>query len=285
MNLTIISGLSGSGKSVALRALEDLDFYCIDNLPLSLLDAFASDIQSQSDASQRNVAVGIDARSRPEQLDRFPDIINGLKAKDIHCKILFLQADANTLLKRFSETRRKHPLSGTATPLADAIDDESRLLSPVAANADMFIDTSRTNVHQLRDLVMEFQGKSGSNRVTLLLRSFGFKHGLPADVDFVFDARCLPNPHWQPALRSLTGMDREVAEYLEGEPVARQFYDDLEAFLTTWIPHFEADNRSYLSVAIGCTGGQHRSVYLVEKLARQLEKQPVDILIRHRELE
>jgi UPF0042 nucleotide-binding protein len=286
MNLIIISGLSGSGKSVALRALEDIDFYCIDNLPLSLLDAFASDIQSQSDNSmQRNVAVGIDARSRPEQLDRFTDIINGLKTKGINCKVLFLRADDATLLKRFSETRRKHPLSGTATPLADAIDDETRLLSPIAANADMFIDTSRTNVHQLRDLVMEFQGKSSSNRVSLLLRSFGFKHGVPADADFVFDARCLPNPHWQPALRNLTGMDREVAEYLEGEPLARQFYDTLETFLTTWIPHFEADNRSYLSVAIGCTGGQHRSVYLVEKLARQLESLPVDIMKRHRELE
>ena len=286
MNLIIISGLSGSGKSVALRALEDIDFYCIDNLPLSLLDAFASDVQSQSDSSmQRNVAVGIDARSRPEQLDRFNDIINGLKTKGINCKVLFLRADDATLLKRFSETRRKHPLSGTATPLADAIDDETRLLSPIAANADMFIDTSRTNVHQLRDLVMEFQGKSGSNRVSLLLRSFGFKHGVPADADFVFDARCLPNPHWQPALRNLTGKDREVAEYLEGEPLARQFYDTLETFLSTWIPHFEADNRSYLSVAIGCTGGQHRSVYLVEKLARQLGSLPVDIMKRHRELE
>ena len=286
MNLIIISGLSGSGKSVALRALEDIDFYCIDNLPLSLLDAFALDVQSQSDSSmQRNVAVGIDARSRPEQLDRFTDIINGLKTKGINCKVLFLRADDATLLKRFSETRRKHPLSGTATPLADAIDDETRLLSPIAANADMFIDTSRTNVHQLRDLVMEFQGKSGSNRVSLLLRSFGFKHGVPADADFVFDARCLPNPHWQPALRNLTGKDREVAEYLEGEPLARQFYDTLETFLSTWIPHFEADNRSYLSVAIGCTGGQHRSVYLVEKLARQLGSLPVDIMKRHRELE
>ena len=286
MNLIIISGLSGSGKSVALRALEDIDFYCIDNLPLSLLDAFALDVQSQSDSSmQRNVAVGIDARSRPEQLDRFTDIINGLKTKGINCKVLFLRADDATLLKRFSETRRKHPLSGTATPLADAIDDETRLLSPIAANADMFIDTSRTNVHQLRDLVMEFQGKSGSNRVSLLLRSFGFKHGVPADADFVFDARCLPNPHWQPALRNLTGKDREVAEYLEGEPLARQFYDTLETFLSTWIPHFEADNRSYLSVAIGCTGGQHRSVYLVEKLARQLGSLPVDIMTRPRELE
>ncbi len=286
MNLVIISGLSGSGKSVALRALEDLDFYCIDNLPLSLLEAFASDIQTQSDNSkQRNVAVGIDARSRPEQLDRFPDIINSLKTTGINCKVLFLQADTATLLKRFSETRRKHPLSGTATPLADAIDNETRLLSPIAANADMFIDTSRTNVHQLRDLIMEFQGKSGSNRVSLLLRSFGFKHGIPADSDFVFDARCLPNPHWQPELRNLTGIDREVAEYLDGEPLARQFYDTLETFLNTWIPHFEADNRSYLSVAIGCTGGQHRSVYLVEKLARQLDTLPVDIMVRHRELE
>ena len=285
MNLIIISGLSGSGKSVALHALEDVDFYCIDNLPVSLLDAFATEISKQPHYQGSNVAVGIDARNHPNQLGSFPKIINGLKSKAINCKILFLQADNATLLKRFSETRRKHPLSGKGTPLADAIDMERRLLAPIAANADLFIDTSRTNVHQLRDLVMECHGKSGSSGFSLLLRSFGYKHGIPADADFVFDARCLPNPYWQTSLRTLSGMDNEVIEYLDGEAIAQQYYRHLHRFLTEWIPHFRADNRSYLTVAIGCTGGQHRSVYLVEKLAQHLGGQVADIVKRHRELE
>ena len=285
MNLVIVSGLSGSGKSVALHALEDMDFYCIDNLPVTLLDAFASEIQGQTDNNSGNVAVGIDARNHPDQLVNFPDIIAGLKKKGIHCKILFLQADDATLLKRFSETRRKHPLSGTSTPLADAIVRERDLLTPITANADMFIDTSRTNIHQLRDLIMEFHGNSGNSEFSLLLRSFGYKHGLPTDADFVFDARCLPNPYWQPSLRALSGMDAEVSEYLDRETVAQQYYKQLEQFLGEWIPHFRADNRSYLSIAIGCTGGQHRSVYLVEKLARQLDLQGAEVVKRHRELE
>jgi len=285
MNLVIISGLSGSGKSVALHALEDSGFYCIDNLPVSLLDAFATEIKGRTYNNGGNVAVGIDARNHPDQLVNFPDIIDGLKNKGIHCKILFLQADVDTLLKRFSETRRKHPLSGTGIPLADAIEKEHGLLAPIAANADMFIDTSRTNVHQLRDLVMEFHGKSGHGEFSLLLRSFGYKHGIPPDSDFVFDARCLPNPHWQPSLRALTGMDDAVIEYLDREAVARQYYTSVEHFLGEWIPHFKADNRSYLSIAIGCTGGQHRSVYLVEKLAHYLAGQALGVVKRHRELE
>ena len=285
MNLVIVSGLSGSGKSVALHALEDMDFYCIDNLPVTLLDAFATEIKQQTDRLSTNVAVGIDARNHPGQLVNFPDIIAGLKEKGIHCKILFLQADEGTLLKRFSETRRKHPLSGSGIPLADAIARERDLLTPITANADMFIDTSRTNVHQLRDLIMEFHGNSGNSEFSLLLRSFGYKHGLPTDADFVFDARCLPNPYWQPSLRALSGMDTEVSEYLDQEIIAQQYYRQLEHFLSEWIPHFKADNRSYLSISIGCTGGQHRSVYLVEKLARQLDLQGAEIIKRHRELE
>lgn len=285
MNMTIISGLSGSGKSVALHALEDMDFYCIDNLPVGLLDAFASEIREQTLTDGRNVGVGIDARNHPNQLSNFPNIVAGLRSKGINCKILFLQADDATLLKRFSETRRKHPLSGTDTPLADAIIRERHLLGPIAANADMFIDTSRTNVHQLRALVMESLGENRKSGISMLLRSFGYKHGIPADADFVFDARCLPNPHWQAELRNLTGKDRQVAEYLEQEEIARLYYQQLEDFLTAWVPRFQADNRSYLSIAIGCTGGQHRSVYLVERLSRELGGQLCDIVTRHRELE
>jgi UPF0042 nucleotide-binding protein len=285
MNMVIISGLSGSGKSVALHALEDMDYYCIDNLPIGLLDAFASEIRDHSRTSSNNVGVGIDARNHPDQLGNFPNIIAGLGNKGIACKILFLQADDATLLKRFSETRRKHPLSGADTPLADAIDRERQLLSPIVANADMFIDTSHTNVHQLRDLVMECQGNAEKAGFSLLLRSFGYKHGIPGDADFVFDARCLPNPHWQAGLRNLTGRDRDVAEYLEQEGVAREYYQQLETFLVNWVPRFREDNRSYLSVAIGCTGGQHRSVYLVERLTQHLDGRLCDIVTRHRELE
>ena len=285
MNMVIISGLSGSGKSVALHALEDMDYYCIDNLPVGLLDAFASEIREQSRANGNDVGVGIDARNHPDQLSNFPNIIANLRDRGIACKILFLQADDATLLKRFSETRRKHPLSGTDTPLSDAIDMERQLLSPIAANADMFIDTSHTNVHQLRDLVMECQGNTEKAGFSLLLRSFGYKHGIPGDADFVFDARCLPNPHWQEGLRNLTGMDSKVVEYLEEEAIAREYYQQLENFLVNWVPRFKEDNRSYLSIAIGCTGGQHRSVYLVDKLAQHLSDRLCDIVTRHRELE
>ena len=285
MNMSIISGLSGSGKSVALHALEDMDYYCIDNLPVGLLEAFANEIREQTMSDGRNVAVGIDARNHPDQLSNFPKIIASLRSQGIICNILFLQADDATLLKRFSETRRKHPLSGADTPLADAIKRERNLLGPITANADMFIDTSRTNVHQLRDLVMESLGKNQKSGFLMLLRSFGYKHGIPGDADFVFDARCLPNPHWQADLRNLTGKDSAVADYLENEEVARLYYQQLEDFLTSWVPHFQADNRSYLSIAIGCTGGQHRSVYLVERLARELKSRLCDIVTRHRELE
>jgi UPF0042 nucleotide-binding protein len=285
MNMFIISGLSGSGKSVALNALEDMDFYCIDNLPVGLLEAFANEIREQTLADERNVGVGIDARNHPDQLSNFPNIITSLKARGINCSILFLQADDATLLKRFSETRRKHPLSGADTPLSDAIDRERKLLGPIAANADMFIDTSRTNVHQLRDLVMDSIGKNEKAGFSMLLRSFGYKHGIPGDADFVFDARCLPNPHWQAGLRNLTGKDKQVAEYLEQENIVREYYQQLEDFLTLWVPRFQTDNRSYLSIAIGCTGGQHRSVYLVERLTRQLGNRLCGIVTRHRELE
>ncbi len=285
MNMTIISGLSGSGKTIALHTLEDIGFYCIDNLPVGLLDGFASEVRDQRLVSGNKVAVSIDARNRPEQLNRFPEIIAELKSKGTTCKILFLQADDPTLLKRFSETRRKHPLSGIDLPLTDAIHEERKLLAPIAANADLLIDTSHTNLHQLRDLVRECIGEDDDAEFSLLLRSFGYKHGIPADADLVFDARCLPNPHWQANLRNLTGLDKDVIMFLERETMVQELYNHLEQFLSTWIPRFKADNRSYLSIAIGCTGGQHRSVYLVNKLATSLGKQAGDVVVRHRELE
>jgi len=285
MSMVIISGLSGSGKSVALHALEDLDFYCIDNLPVGMLTSLAAEIHEQHLSRISNVSTFLDARNRPDQLARFPEILGELRASGIACKILFLQADDATLLKRFSETRRKHPLSDNETLLADAITLERELLEPIMDNADLFIDTSRTNVHQLRKLVMDSIGHRDANGFSLLLRSFGYKHGLPTDVDFVFDARCLPNPYWEPDLRSQTGLDEDVVDYLERQAVVNDYYNQLEEFLGNWIPMFKADNRSYLSIAIGCTGGQHRSVYLVDRLAKQLDKVYGDIVTRHRELE
>ncbi|MDX1697871.1 MAG: RNase adapter RapZ, partial [Thiohalobacterales bacterium] len=276
---------SGSGKSVALHALEDLDFYCIDNLPVGMLLSLAREIHSQHIDRMNNVAAGIDARNHPDQLARFPEILQELRASDMDTRILFLQADDATLLKRFSETRRKHPLSGNDTPLADAVTRERKLLAPIMDHADLLIDTSRTNVHQLRKLVMDSVGRSNAAGFSLLLRSFGYKHGIPADADFVFDARCLPNPYWEPELRTRTGLDREVADYLDQQPLVNDYYRHLEGFLAHWIPQFKADNRSYLSIAIGCTGGQHRSVYLANRLAKQMGSAYGDIVTWHRELE
>ena len=285
MSMVIISGLSGSGKSVALHALEDLDFYCIDNLPVGMLKSLANEIHEQHLTRIGKVAAGIDARNRHDQLARFPEILAELRTAGTSCKILFLQADDATLLKRFSETRRKHPLSNSDTPLADAITRERKLLEPIADNADLFIDTSRTNVHQLRELVMDIVGRNDTAGFSLVLRSFGYKHGIPADADFVFDARCLPNPYWQPDLRDLTGLDEDVADHLGQQAMANDYYQQLADFLARWIPQFKSDNRSYLSIAIGCTGGQHRSVYLVERLAKQFDNVYGDIVTRHRELE
>jgi UPF0042 nucleotide-binding protein len=285
MNLVIISGLSGSGKSVALDTLEDLGYYCIDNLPMALLDAFTREFSDRQLLDANRAAVGIDARNNPGHINRFPGIIEDCRKRGLDCRIIFLQADDNTLLKRFSETRRKHPLSGPDTPLADAMREERELLTPITAMTDLFIDTSRTNIYQLRDLVRECIVAQETPGVSLVLRSFGYKHGIPADADFVFDARCLPNPHWEAGLRNLTGRDREVIDFLEREASVRELGDNLSNFLTIWVPRFSESNRSYLTVAIGCTGGQHRSVYLVEHIAARLGGRFGNIIIRHRELE
>jgi UPF0042 nucleotide-binding protein len=285
MKLTIISGLSGSGKTVALHTLEDMGYYCIDNLPIALLEAFTLEFGKQHLNAIQEVAAGIDARNHPDQISQFPGIIRNCRDRGINCKIIFLQADNHTLLKRFSETRRKHPLTGPDMALADAIDKERKLLTPITANADLFIDTSQTNLYQLRDLVRDCIGTGDSPELSLVLRSFGFKHGLPADADFVFDARCLPNPYWEPSLRGLTGLDKPVVDFLDGDALVNKLGDHIGQFLETWVPSFSSDNRSYLNIAIGCTGGQHRSVYLVERLARRLGNRFGEIVIRHREIE
>jgi UPF0042 nucleotide-binding protein len=283
MKLVIVSGLSGSGKSIVLHSLEDLGYYCIDNLPLSLLTSFAAQISASPRRNYEHAAVGIDARNLTEDFDSFPDVLEEIRNLGLECEILFLQADDNTLIKRFSETRRKHPLTRAGISLAEAIKRERRLLSALAVNADWCIDTSHTNVHQLRDLVRERMVKE-SRSLTLTFLSFGFKHGIPVDADFVFDVRCLPNPHWVPQLRALTGLEDEVKQFLEQQALVGEMYEDLRSFIERWMPRFRADNRAYMTVAIGCTGGQHRSVYLARQLADYFAGGDLEVLLRHREL-
>jgi UPF0042 nucleotide-binding protein len=284
MKIVVISGVSGSGRSTALHVLEDLHYYCIDNLPVGLLPAFAVKMHALPDGVGQRAAVGIDARNPASDLRRFPEILEQLQDDGVDVEIIYLDADDNILLKRFSETRRKHPLSDERNPLLEAIFQERKLLAPIADRAHLFIDTTRTNLHQLRDLITErLQGQAGSG-LSILFESFGFKNGVPADADFVFDARCLPNPHWEVTLRPFSGLDKEVADFLESHALVERFVEQVQTFLSEWIPCFEADNRNYLTIAIGCTGGQHRSVYLAERLGRAFKGAFSNVLIRHRDL-
>jgi UPF0042 nucleotide-binding protein len=284
MRIIVVSGLSGSGKSIALQTLEDLNYYCVDNLPITLLNPFAQNILARENILFQTTAVGIDARNFLDELQRFPAILCQLRSNGFNVEILFLQAADEVLLKRYSETRRKHPLSIDGFALLDAIRHERRLLESIAAHADLVIDTSHTNIHQLRELVRSRLHYTPQNSLSILFQSFGFKNGIPADADFVFDVRCLPNPHWEPHLRSLTGFDAKVREFLEKQPEVEHMIADLEHFLQKWIPCFETATRSYLTVAIGCTGGQHRSVFIAEALARHFSKSRANVMTRHREL-
>lgn len=284
MRIIIVSGLSGSGKSIALQTLEDLDYYCVDNLPIELLKPFAREILSRKNGLLQTIAVGIDARNFRDELERFPEILADLRRNGLAIEILFLQAADEALLKRYSETRRKHPLSLEGVPLMEAIRWERRLLEPMAAHADLIIDTSHTNVHELRQLVRSRLHDTPPGQLSILFESFAFKHGVPADADFVFDVRCLPNPHWEPQLRPLTGLDDKVIDFLTRQSVVMGMIADLCRFLETWIPCFENSSRSYLTVAIGCTGGQHRSVFIAAALARHFSKIRRNIMTRHREL-
>lgn len=281
MKLVIVSGLSGSGKSIALQVLEDLEYYCIDNLPINMLEALTSEIIS---AKHEYVAIGIDARNVAAEFERFPQQLQQLSKNKIDCEIFFLEASDAALIKRFSETRRKHPLSNQETPLHEAIIQERYLLEPISSKADLRLDTSATNVHQLRDLIKARVNKADNQSISIMFESFGFKHGVPINADFVFDVRCLPNPHWVPELRNLTGLDKPVVDYLGEHDEVKEMLDDVMSFVDKWIPRFEADNRSYITIAIGCTGGQHRSVYLVNKLANLTKTKHNNVLSRHREI-
>ncbi|MEW5756732.1 MAG: RNase adapter RapZ [Pseudomonadota bacterium] len=281
--LVIVSGLSGSGKSTALNVLEDADYYCIDNLPLGLLLQFVDQAKLVG-PSMSKAAVGIDARNLTTDLSAFAEILSEIKARGVVCEVIYLDADDDILFKRFSESRRKHPLTKGNLSLAEAISSERTLLAPIHEKADLFIDTSRTNVHRLRTIVKERVVGADDGKMSLMFMSFGYKHGVPADVDFVFDVRCLPNPHWEPNLRAQTGKEAGVAEYLATQPMVQEMEQEIVRFLETWIPRFVEENRSYMTVAIGCTGGQHRSVYLVERLREYFASRHEHVMTRHREL-
>ncbi|MAF84018.1 MAG: RNase adapter RapZ [Gammaproteobacteria bacterium] len=284
MRLIIVSGLSGSGKSVALNLLEDLNFYCIDNVPAALLDTVITELVASADSIYDNLAVGVDARNRSADLQSLPDLVRDLRNRGILCEVIFLYAEDDILLKRYSETRRKHPLSDEELSLADAIALERELLGPIIDGAALVLDTTRTNVYELGDIIRDRVGQREAPELSILIESFGFKHGLPSDADFVFDLRCLPNPYWETQLRKLTGKDRPIIEFLDGIQSVQNMYADILAFLEKWIPEYISFNRNYLTVALGCTGGQHRSVYLTEKLAAELKQKFTHVLTRHNEL-
>ena len=281
MRLVIVSGLSGSGKSVALHMLEDLDYYCVDNIPAGLLPMFISHTVRSNEATYGYTAVGVDARNRPAEIASVPRLVAELKRSGVNCEVLFLRADQETLLKRYSETRRRHPLSRDGLGLADAIRQELELLEPIADAADLIIDTTRTSVHELRELIRQRVGGRIEGRMSILFESFAYRHGVPGDADFVFDVRSLPNPYWEPGLAGLTGRDPAVVEYLERHPIVAKMFADLVGFLEHWIPELMRTNRSYLTIAIGCTGGQHRSVYLVERLAQHFSSKYAQVHARH----
>ncbi|NBC32120.1 MAG: RNase adapter RapZ [Alphaproteobacteria bacterium] len=281
--LVVISGLSGSGKSSALHALEDLSYYCVDNLPGGLLAGLLEEIRSQPGRYPR-VAIGIDARTGPDGLDRLIRLFDQLP-DDEQFKLLFLDADESILIRRFSETRRRHPLASIGG-LAAAIDRERELLAPVRQRADWVIDTSDSNIHQLRRQVWRtIAGAAGAGIQSIVLESFAFKRGVPRDIDMLFDARCLPNPHWEPNLRPRTGLDPEVATWLENSERVDAFSEDVLSFIQRWLPALAEDQRSLLSIGIGCTGGQHRSVYLVDRIGAALRRADLPVVLAHRELD
>jgi RNase adapter protein RapZ len=283
MRLFIVTGLSGSGKTIALQAFEDAGFYCMDNLPAMLLPHVAQELSRAADEGLKQVAVGVDARNRAF-LAGTAKALDELTRLGISHRILFLDADETVLLKRFQETRRRHPMQDDETPLLDAIRLEKKLLEPLADAAALRIDTSRTTPHELRRQIQDYARGQETAGLTVLFESFGFKHGTPLDADFVFDVRCLPNPYWQNELRPFTGTDEPVIRFLEQYDDVKAMLADLTSFLERWLMCFTRTDRNYVTVALGCTGGQHRSVYLVDRLAAHFAAQGIKTQVRHREL-
>ncbi len=283
MRLVIVSGRSGSGKSTALAVLEDNDFYCIDNLPASLLPELIERTLLSSELAPARLAVSIDGRNQPQQLEQIPQLLDYLRDKHISFDVVFLDADDTTLLKRFSETRRRHPLTRNERSLSEALAYERELLHHLINAADLHIDTTRLNLYQLGDLIKQRLLDKPASGTAFLFKSFGFKRGLPVEADFVLDVRNLPNPYWQPELRPYSGLEQPVIDFLDQQAEVQELFDDLFHYLQKWLPRVGASNRAYVTIAIGCTGGQHRSVYMVERLAAALQPSLGNIQVRHRD--
>ena len=280
MKLIIVSGRSGSGKSVALRVLEDLGYYCVDNIPVNLLPALTHTVINDYET----VAVSIDVRNLPDEPSDVADILDYLP-NNVQLSILYLDAEDVDLIRRFSETRRLHPLIRQNIALDQAISLEKKLLEPIASRANLYFNTSQLSPHQLADMIRErILGKKTGSMI-VVFESFGFKHGIPKDADYVFDARFLPNPFWEKELKAYTGLEQPVQDFLASQPIVTKFVWQINSFMMTWLPHLERNNRSYITIAIGCTGGKHRSVYIAELLAKNLRKERKDVQARHRDIE
>jgi UPF0042 nucleotide-binding protein len=284
VRIIILSGLSGSGKSVALRMLEDLGVYCIDNIPAALLKPFISYAIKSPEGTYERTAVGLDARNTVAEIATVPQLIDELRRGGIQCEVIFLIASETELLRRFAETRRKHPMSRDNVDLRAAMALERRLLEPIVSAADVVIDTSKMGVHMLRDVIAQ-RVEAPAQQLSITFESFGFKHGIPGDADFVFDARTLPNPYWEPRLRHLTGKDAEVIAFLESHTNVAGLIADITQFVRARIPEYLSSNRGYLTVAVGCTGGQHRSVYIVDRLAEAFSRDLPNVTARHSALQ
>lgn len=285
MHILVISGRSGSGKTTALNLLEDEGFTCIDNLPVSLLSPLVDKVRQRDSSKNTRLAVGIDSRNIDSDLGSLPAIFDDITSVGGVIKVLYLDTSKDVLIRRFSETRRKHPLTDKDTGLNQAITEEDIILAPLAAIADVTIDTTQLNLHELRSAVKrELVGEHGDG-IALTFTSFGFKFGIPVDADFIFDVRCLPNPYWHSSLRDKSGCEDDVVAFLRGSEEVQEMAQDIEQFARKWLPRFENNNRSYLNIAIGCTGGMHRSVYLAEELAKRLQPDIKNTLVRHRQLD
>jgi len=281
VRIVILSGLSGAGKSIALHMLEDLGFYCIDNIPAALLKPFISYTVRSPEPTYERTAIGLDARNTAAEVASVPQLIDELKRSGLQLEVVFLIAGEDELLRRFAETRRRHPLSSATVGLREAMALERRLLEPVVSAADLVIDTSRMGVHALREIMHQRIEQRAADRLSITFESFGFKDGIPGDADFVFDARALPNPYWEPGLRNLTGRDPEVQRFLETHSDVGKLIADIARFVRARVPEHQASNRGYLTVAVGCTGGQHRSVYIVERLTEDFGAEFPNVTARH----
>ena len=283
--IILVSGLSGAGKSVVLHALEDLGYYCVDNLPASMLEPFVGHaLRAGDNEAYQHLAIGIDARDSDIGLSNIGDTIEQLRRSGLRCELLAVLATDAELLRRYGETKRRHPLARVGRSLQEAIAAERELLDPLIQSADLVIDTTHMGVHDLREVVGQRIDRRRASQLSVTLVSFGFKHGVPGDCDFVFDARTLPNPYWNIALRPFTGLDPEIIRFLDAQPAVTAFVDDLERYVSARIDEHQAAHRRYLTIGIGCTGGQHRSVYLLERLRERLVTRLPGLAVRHASL-